>query len=131
MLRSAFPVSRTYRKHERLCSEVTIGKIFKSSTGFFIHPFKVLYLNADEGAIADKLLISVPKRNFKKAVDRNLLKRRIKEAYRLNKGILHQHSEMPFLAFALIFVGKKILEFGEIEEKVKVVLGQLYLKHGS
>lgn len=125
MLRLAFPVSTKFRKQERLSSEVVIGKLFKSNLTLFVFPFKIFYLPASELSVSDQVVISVSKRSFKRAVDRNLLKRRIREAYRLNKNLLYKDLDAPFFTFALVYVAKKIMPYQEIESKLKLILTEL------
>ena len=68
-----------------------------------------------------KVLISVPNRVFRKAVDRNLLKRRIREAYRLQK---HKLPQSP-LTLGFVYTGSKLLPFGEISQKMMLAFGKL------
>lgn len=121
----------TFRKAERLNSKKVIDRLFKKGSpetaSVFGYPFRVLVLRDGERAgELPAVLISVSKRNFKKAVDRNLIKRRIREAYRLNKQLLFG-GEMPnpptYLAF--VYVAKEILPFEELEKKMKFVLRQV------
>ena len=72
-------MSRTFKKEERLCSFNEINDLLRRGKSFFTDPFRVVFVKM-EGDRQDKILISIPKRNFKRAVDRNLLKRRIREA---------------------------------------------------
>ena len=74
-----------------------------------------------------QMAISVQKRLFKKAVQRNLLKRRIREAYRKNKSELYLklESSNTNIVFMLIYTGSSILSYQEIEKKIIVVLGRL------
>ena len=89
---------------------------------FLIYPYKVVYAKA-EGETLEQLpqvLISVSKRKFKNATDRNTIKRRTKEAYRLNK--------LDFsgsISLAFIYVANDILEFVVLEKAMKNVLARL------
>ena len=72
------------------------------------------------------ILISVSKKSFKRAVDRNLIRRRIREAYRLNKGLIFSKStrQLPnYVAF--LYTAKTILSFEEIEKGTKLALRKL------
>ncbi len=122
---------QTFRKAERLSSKKVIDRLFRKGSSetnsVFSYPFRVLYLR-DEARLGElpAVLISVSKRSFKRAVDRNLLKRRIREAYRLNKSLLFggENPRPPaFLAF--VYVAKEILPFDELEKKMKFVLKQV------
>lgn len=97
----------------------------KKGETFFHYPFKVVYqhirLEAADEAPANAIIVSVPKRNFKRAVKRNLLKRRIRESYRLNKGLLEAPCGCRTNAL-FVYVSKEILEFNHIEKKLKEVL---------
>ena len=92
-----------FTKKERLCSLKEIENLVKKGKSFYCFPFKVISIlqptNIQENTMSEELsaeenvnsiVVSVPKRNFKRAVKRNLLKRRIRESYRLNKHILHE-----------------------------------------
>ncbi len=71
-------------------------------------------------------MVTVPKRNFKKAVDRNLLKRRVREAYRLNKPLyLNTEGSSEFLAIAYIYIAKEIHDFDLIQNKLIETLRRL------
>ena len=72
----------------------------------------------------NRILVSVPKRHFKRAVRRNLLKRRIKEAYRLNKGIIDSLG----VDIMFIYSSNQIADFSQIESDVKGILSKLAKK---
>lgn len=112
----------TFRKEERLCSRKHLDLLFKNGSSFLLYPFRISYLFIDEGAhVPAQVVINVPKKRYKRAVDRNLLKRRIREAYRLNKQE-EFYSQLPddrgLLLFSIQFVGKEKYEFTFIQKKL-------------
>ena len=82
----------------------------------FCYPFRTVY-QLKPGDV-NKVLVSVPKKNFKRAVHRNLLKRRVRESYRLNKGILALEEGLCANVM-FVYIGKDILEYRYIESKIK------------
>ncbi|RBQ09092.1 ribonuclease P protein component [Pedobacter miscanthi] len=112
----------TFRKEERLCSRKHLDLLFKNGSSFLLYPFRVSYLFIDEpAAVQAQVVINVPKKRYKRAVDRNLLKRRIREAYRLNKQdklYLPLPADRGLLLFSIQFVGKDKYEFAFIEKKL-------------
>lgn len=117
--------SFSFRKDERLCKRKQIQELFNKGSSFYLFPFKVLLLPQLDHELPHQVLISVPSRLFKRAVDRNRIKRRIREAYRLQKNKL---PETPRLAIGLIYTAKEILPFGEIMRKLIVVIGKIDTK---
>jgi ribonuclease P protein component len=114
----------TFKKAERLSKEKTIQELFNRGSSFYLYPFKVVYmLNPDQSATTPQVLISVSSRNFPRAVDRNLIKRRIRESYRLQKEIIQQGSKKG--AFAFLYTSKTALPFAEIKNKLFLVLGKI------
>jgi ribonuclease P protein component len=106
----------TFRKEEKLKKEKLIEELFSKGSSFHLFPFKVYTLsNPDSSAPFNQILISVPKKTFKKATDRNLVKRRIREAYRLNKFAI---AASPKLLIAYIYTAKEILTFAQIQERL-------------
>jgi len=112
----------TFRKEERLCSRKHLDLLFKNGSSFLLYPFRISYLFIDEPAsVPAQVVINVPKKRYKRAVDRNLLKRRIREAYRLNKQEEFYNqlgTDREFLLFSIQFVGKKKYEFSFIQKKL-------------
>src|SRR5687767_14371445 len=106
----------SFSKHERLNKKKDIEALFASGKSFNLPPLRVLFKpNVDQSTLAHQLLFSVPARNFKRAVDRNLIKRRLREAYRLNKSKLVSSIK---LNVAYIYIAKDILPFKAIEGKL-------------
>jgi ribonuclease P protein component len=119
----------TFKKEERLCNKKLIDELFHNGSSFLCYPFRVLWMPVEEpDASPVQVLISVPKKRFKRAVDRNLLKRRIREAYRLSK---QQHLYDVLLlvnksiVFSIGYIGKEINEYPLMEKKMLKLLKQL------
>jgi ribonuclease P protein component len=122
----------TLHKEERLCSQKLIEELFNSGDSFLSYPLKVVFLKTELPQTFPVLAsFTVSKRNFKRAVKRNLLKRRIREAYRLNKPAFYQEIAEKELQLAIMFVyiGKDIAEFPVIEKGMisafKKLLGKI------
>jgi|WetSurMetagenome_2_1015567.scaffolds.fasta_scaffold806435_2 ribonuclease P protein component len=118
----------TFKKKERLCHYNSIDKLFAEGHSFFVHPLKVIWIEFKTGNESPaQLLISVPKRNFKHAVDRNLIKRQIREAYRHHKGILYNYIEIKGLkcALAIVFTGKNKVPYTQLEGIINLSLQRL------
>ena len=106
----------TFRKEERLSKDKLIQELFDKGSSFYLFPFKVFFMPNPDGAVPfHQVVISVSKRNFKRAVDRNLIKRRMREAYRLNKDLLPVRNK---LLIAYIYSVKDILPSVQIHERL-------------
>src|ERR1700750_2806488 len=107
----------SFAREERLSKEIWIKELFEKGSSFNLYPFRIIFLtHPDLTHPCHQLLISVSIRNFKLAVDRNLLKRRVREAYRLNKQLL---KSQPKLLIAYIYNAKEKLDFFRIESSLK------------
>lgn len=105
-----------FRKEERLCSQKLIEKLFAEGWSFLVYPFKVVALDIDfEGNFPAKVALAVSKKLYKKAVHRNAIKRRMREAYRLNKHELLLDGIPSKKAIMFIYVGKEILAYKQME----------------
>ncbi|AGA78050.1 ribonuclease P protein component [Echinicola vietnamensis] len=117
-------------KKERLHSQKLIKELFDKGSSFFLYPFKVIYLPLEGEEEANQVLFSVSKRKIRKAVHRNYLKRRMKEAYRLNKSILINGKNNKKL-IAFVYVAPGLEEFHKIQSKVQKVLNRLADRQGA
>lgn len=107
----------TLKKEERLSSRKLIGKLFAGGTSFLIYPLKVVHLETDaQGNFPVKAGFAVGTKYFKRAVIRNLIRRRMREAYRLNKHLLAPAGQPVSRAVMFIYVGKKELDYQTIEK---------------
>jgi ribonuclease P protein component len=126
-----------FKKDERLCLRNDIKNVVENGSKFLAYPLLINYLCCEKkSGETNKIAISVAKRNFKKAVDRNLLKRRIREAYRLNKEILLAATEKTktFVNAIIIYVPKEKHKYGEIEKgivKSLETLAKIVEKHAD
>ena len=107
----------TYPKHEKLKSKTTIDLLFTEGKSVSKYPLRLVYVeNSELNAELIKMGVSVSKKYFKKAVDRNYFKRVLRETYRLNKHLLIDNLEKPY-AFMFFYQTKERLSYQEIEEK--------------
>lgn len=124
-------MSNKIHKGQKLKSEKAIELLFREGKSLFIYPIKLQYYTSMPGQNLSPGLafsVSASKKNFKRAVDRNLLKRRMREAFRLEKkGIEHQLSENQIcLSCMFIFVGKTISDYAEIQKNISIISRRLY-----
>jgi len=119
----------TFTKEERLCNKRLIDGLFHNGSSFLCYPFKVSWLpSGDSQSFPAQILFSVPKKRFKRAVDRNLIKRRMREAYRLHKqqylyDILSDAGKK--VVFSIGYIGKEIAAYDFTEKKMLKLLAQL------
>ena len=106
-----------YPKNEKLKSKITIGLLFSEGKSVSKYPLRLVY---HSGALGDdqhlKVGVSVSKKYFKKAVDRNYFKRVLRETYRLNQHLLKDHLQQPY-SIMLFYQSKDRLSFEEINTK--------------
>lgn len=124
---------QTFTKSERLCSKKILGELFKKGSAsvgtFYLFPFRVLYLPQPESDILlPSIVITVPKRLFKRAVDRNLIRRRVREAYRIHKNQFATAVSVPS-SIAFLYTAKQIISFEEIEKGMKLAIAKCAVKN--
>ena len=112
----------TLPKQERLSSRKDIEELYRKGTSLSAFPIKVIYL--PNQLDYSRIIVSVPKRSFKRAVKRNLLKRKIREAYRLNKQILSTEEKKGYDLF-FIYISREIAEYSVIYAKISEILEKI------
>ncbi len=121
----------TLKKSERLCSRKAIEELYSKGQSFYSRNFKIIFLVQKEISLYPcQVVFSVPKKIFKRAVDRNLLKRRMREAYRANKPEFYNQltEKKTFLHLLAIYNTKEILSFEEIDKNIQQAINDLVKK---
>ena len=123
------PKQFTLGKNERLKSRKQIELLFKNGRRINDSGIRALYMlqDAEEGQHNLQLGVSVSSRNFKRAVDRNRIKRLLRESWRLQKNDLRSRQEenKKILLVFLIYTGKEMPAFHELNEAVHAILNKL------
>jgi ribonuclease P protein component len=119
----------TFHKEERLCSRISLDLLFKNGSSFLVYPYRISYLFvASAPRFPAQVVINVAKKRFKRAVDRNLIKRRTREAYRLQKE-QELYTLLPaadqLLLLSIQFIGKKVYDFSFMEKKLSAAFVRL------
>lgn len=131
----------TFSKEERLSKKKLIDELFESGSSFHLPPLRVLMLEkkaataetkasvsqADLPTASTQILITVSSKHFSRAVDRNRVKRLLRESYRLHKHLLYEKlvQKKKKLLLAFLYTSKKIEPFAVIEEKVVASLHKI------
>ncbi len=116
----------TFRKRERLCSKKRIEALFSAGNrSLAAYPLRAAYVMEEKGSVPAQVFISVPKRIFKRAVDRNRMKRLIREAYRLNKHILWKALEGKHLSLAFLWIGNEVATYATVQAKMRNLLQRI------
>jgi ribonuclease P protein component len=115
-------MAATLSKSERLCGKKAIAGLMEHGKGGSAGCLRYKYLKTGDAEVT-RILVSVPKRHFKRAVKRNLLKRRIRESYRLQKDLLPVPVDIAFL-----YLAREVLSFDEIFAAMRDVLSAVAAK---
>lgn len=106
--------------------------MFSDGHSFLVYPLKFVWILSEKRvpSLPIQIAFSVSKRNFKRAVKRNLIKRRMREAYRFNKNTLQQSLLIPeneMLSVMIVYVGKEVIPFEKIYSSMQKALDRLKL----
>ncbi len=119
----------TFKKNEHLKSKKTIERLFKDGNVIYEYPVRAIWIKMQlpGNKTLARVSFSVSKKRFKKAVDRNRIKRLMREAYRLNKQqfILNLENKSVQTAIMFVYIGDNLTSFKFIENKIIVILNRI------
>jgi ribonuclease P protein component len=118
----------TFDKSERLCSTKLISGLFENGNSFYTSLFRVVWVRSPVALPQPaQVAFSVPKKGFRSAVTRNLIKRRMREAWRKNKFLLYDSltNENSQIVLIIIMTGNSIPDYLLIEKSMKEIIGKL------
>lgn len=120
-----------FRKEERLTGKKSIDILFKKGIHINKHPLHAIYnVINDQQKYPIRVLFGVSKKKFKRAVKRNLVRRRLREAYRLNKHLIYNSLNIlgKKIHLGILYEGSEIVDYKVIESKMKEIFNELILQ---
>ena len=122
----------TFSKEEKLKKKNLITELFASGKSASVFPLRMIYLENDhDSPFKVQAGVSVSKRNFKSAVDRNRIKRLMRESYRKNKYLIYNDKDTKKHILMLIYQAKSEVSYQEMEEKMIDLIQKFLLKQKS
>ncbi len=123
-------MQNTFKREEKLKKSKLITRLFAEGNAISVFPIKLIYLQVDHGSpYKIQAGVSATKRNFNKAVDRNKIKRLLREVYRKNKYLIYQSEHTKKHIFMFIYQGKKEIDYKILEEKMIIILKKFLQKN--
>ncbi|HIP26462.1 MAG TPA: ribonuclease P protein component [Flavobacteriaceae bacterium] len=118
-----------YNKYEKLKSRKLIKQLFEDGKAISVFPLRLVYLKTNhDGKYLLQTGVSVSKRNFKLAVDRNRIKRMMREVYRLNKAKFYNSISEKYI-FMFIYLGKKEMDYHKLDKKMNELIDSFLNKN--
>jgi ribonuclease P protein component len=122
-------MNNTFPKKEHLCLKRRFETLLAQGKSFFIYPFRVIYLISEPGAdgVPLQAAISVRKKQFKRAVTRNLIKRRFRESWRQRKQLIQAGLAAKEKSLYVLFVygATEVLPYSEIDARLALIIKRL------
>ncbi len=122
----------SFKREERLKSRKTISRLFSEGHSFGQYPLRLIWLEIDDpqSPFPVQCTVSVAKKKFPKAVDRNRIRRQVKEAYRKNKHWIYEvlKEQDAHYAFMILYVAKEALPYEDMEQAMKKMLKRFLKK---
>ncbi|MFM2019136.1 MAG: ribonuclease protein component [Bacteroidota bacterium] len=118
----------TFQKEEKLTGLKVFTELAAKGNSFFVHPFRIIWMHSqEEQHFPARIAFAVPKRNFKKAVDRNRIKRLLRETYRHHKHELYEtlNSKDVKISVMFIYTAKEKPDHAGLERKIILSLQRL------
>jgi ribonuclease P protein component len=117
----------TFTKQERLCSHILINQLLRKGNSFYVYPFRCVWLEIPTNKASLQIAFSVPKKKLKFAHQRNLVRRRIRAIYRLNKASILDELQQNNKHIICLFVYSEqaILPYDVLQEKILVVINRI------
>lgn len=114
-------------KYEKLCSRTAINKIFQGGKSAICYPLRAAFSIVEQETTPSQFLVTIPKKKIRKAVNRVLLRRRVREAYRLNRNLLIPYLQEKDISIkiAFIYLSDEISDYALIEDKMKALLTKI------
>lgn len=114
-------VKQTFTKQERLSGKIAINRLFNAGHSFFLYPYLIYYIHNQipaKDSVGCRFLVSVSKKKHKHAVKRNQIKRRIKEAIRLNKPEISAACNNKYYDFGVVYVSTDVMPYDFLASKL-------------
>lgn len=126
--------NNTFSKEERICNDMQITRLFEQGASFICYPVRVVWMESEEARLKPvRILISVSRKKIRHAVDRNRIKRLIRESYRINKTALNQKAEAVGIVVTICFIWlpTETVEFMKLEKKIFEALRRIFVLIGE
>lgn len=117
----------SFSKKERLCSHILIQELLKNGNSMFVFPFRCIWAFTERCETPLQIAFSVPKKRFKHAHDRNLIKRRLRNAYRIQKTplITFLEQQNKSILCLIVYNTSEMIDYSIIEEKINSILNRI------